>query len=505
MSGQLNEQKSSRIPAPSKHAALNGKTSAGQEQAYEGGHSSSEDSPTSSQPRAMSSEAGEDGAPSHVMKHTSSGRPAKKGSGAADGNDAQHAIDVRSAFAGVPRLRPQWVHKYMTILVVGESGLGKTTFIQNMFAAYSQDATLPVNDASAPTAKDDFISSPEKLCTDITVKDEQNMIAFHYRVQDTPGYDNMEVNMDPILDYINDANHACLRREQDARRQGPLAKLPDPRVDVCVYFVAPHRLKPVDCKFIARLAKSVPVLPVLAKADSMTTKELDYFRKSVRETLSKVSKDEGRAVVHDFSNECLREAGVKAGVPPFAVISSNTNDLSVGRFWPVREYPWGSCEALSSAHSDLPALKKLLFEVAYVDLKDATEIRYYSFREQQLMHLDDPGLPLQRGTIVEQLHRAGLGRAPSRPVRRFLGTTFRFVVSGIVFYTAVALVSGGQRRVQSDLSRLQEAGGQAANEVKDQAVRAKDAVWNQESDEVKPKQEEASKPKRGPFGIFGRG
>lgn len=63
--------------------------------------------------------------------------------------------------------------------------------------------------------------------------------------------------------------------------------------------------------------------------------------------------------------------------------------------------------------------------------------------------------PLQRGTIVEQLHRAGLGRAPSRPVRRFLGTTFRFVVSGIVFYTAVALVSGGQRRVQSDLSRLQ--------------------------------------------------
>lgn len=35
----------------------------------------------------------------------------------------------------------------------------------------------------------------------------------------------------------------------------------------------------------------------------------------------------------------------------------------VCRFWPVREYPWGSCEALSSRHSDLAALKKLLFEV----------------------------------------------------------------------------------------------------------------------------------------------
>lgn len=29
----------------------------------------------------------------------------------------------------------------------------------------------------------------------------------------------------------------------------------------------------------------------------------------------------------------------------------------------MREYPWGSCEALSSRHSDLAALKKLLFEV----------------------------------------------------------------------------------------------------------------------------------------------
>ena len=44
-----------------------------------------------------------------------------------------------------------------------------------------------------------------------------------------------------------------------------------------------------------------------------------------------VGKDEGKAVVHEFSNESMREAGVQAGVPPFAVISSNTNDLSVGR------------------------------------------------------------------------------------------------------------------------------------------------------------------------------
>ena len=62
--------------------------------------------------------------------------------------------------------------------------------------------------------------------------------------------------------------------------------------------------------------------------------------------------------------------------------------------------------------------------------------------------------PLTRGTIVEQLHRAGLGRTPGRPVRKFFGTTFKFLVSGVVFYTAVAFASGGRKRVESDLSRL---------------------------------------------------
>lgn len=77
---------------------------------------------------------------------------------------------------------------------------------------------------------------------------------------------------------------------------------------------------------------------------------------------------------------------------PNAVSWKFIEHVHVERFWPVREYPWGACEALSSAHSDLPALKKLLFEVAYIDLKDATEQRYYVFREQQLMNLDDPTL-----------------------------------------------------------------------------------------------------------------
>lgn len=62
------------------------------------------------------------------------------------------------------------------------------------------------------------------------------------------------------------------------------------------------------------------------------------------------------------------------------------------RFWPVRQYPWGTCEAHSSEHSDVAALKKLLFEVSYEELKTATEERYYNFRERELLNPDKDDL-----------------------------------------------------------------------------------------------------------------
>ncbi len=75
-----------------------------------------------------------------------------------------------------------------------------------------------------------------------------------------------------------------------------------------------------------------------------------------------------------------------------AHVHSKTPLCCAGRFWPVRKYPWGTCEALSSVHSDVGALKRLLFEEGYEELKAATEERYYHYRSQQLLNLDDPTL-----------------------------------------------------------------------------------------------------------------
>lgn len=42
-------------------------------------------------------------------------------------------------------------------------------------------------------------------------------------------------------------------------------KAPDPRVDVALYFVNPHRIKDMDVSFMAHLSEAVPVIPILAK------------------------------------------------------------------------------------------------------------------------------------------------------------------------------------------------------------------------------------------------
>ena len=52
----------------------------------------------------------------------------------------------------------------------------------------------------------------------------------------------------------------------------------DDRVDVCLYFIPPHRLKELDLLYMKRLSEVVAVIPVIAKADTMTEVELKEFK-----------------------------------------------------------------------------------------------------------------------------------------------------------------------------------------------------------------------------------
>lgn len=325
--------------------------------------------------------------PSHMSKVKGSKAVAKRDM--AEDAIAARERDISAAFAGLPRVKSHWTHNYLKILVVGEDGLGKTTFVRNLFAAYASDVDFPVADASAPGAFDLFQSHPERLCTELVVKDEDAMVWWHYLIQDTPGYGDFdgphdaETQRNAIMDYVNSTLQKHLDGELDPKRRLALHTIPDVRVDVCLYFLPPHRMRQTDARFMKELSTTggVPVLPIIAKADTMTAEELTLFRESVCQKMMHKASTGWR-----FSKEALEGAGAGKelyDIPPFAVVSAATVDRSVGRFWPVRRYPWGTCEPLLSAHSDLPVLRRLLFETGFWELKSQTERRYLAFRKDE--------------------------------------------------------------------------------------------------------------------------
>lgn len=48
----------------------------------------------------------------------------------------------------------------------------------------------------------------------------------------------------------------------------PLSALEDTRCDVCLYFIAPHSLRPLDAAMMASIGRLVPVVPIIAKVQS---------------------------------------------------------------------------------------------------------------------------------------------------------------------------------------------------------------------------------------------
>jgi len=83
-------------------------------------------------------------------------------------------------------------------------------------------------------------------------------------LQDTPGTHIPGVDA-AILKHILKQSRDYMSQEENPRRVVPLSNLPDPRVDVALVFLSPHYLKPGDVELMTKLAKFVPVVPIIAK------------------------------------------------------------------------------------------------------------------------------------------------------------------------------------------------------------------------------------------------
>jgi septin 7 len=102
-------------------------------------------------------------------------------------------------------------------------------------------------------------------------------------VVDTPGFGdfiNNDESWDPIVKNIEQRFDAYLDAENKINRMN----IVDNRIHAVVYFIQPtgHSLKPIDIEVMKKLHTKVNLIPVIAKADTVTDDEIDNYKKRVR-------------------------------------------------------------------------------------------------------------------------------------------------------------------------------------------------------------------------------
>jgi len=143
-------------------------------------------------------------------------------------------------------------------------------------------------------------------------------------------------------------------------------------VHLCLFFIAPHRMKKDDVHLMKMLHHQVPLVVVIAKSDTMTTKETKKYKEQVRVQLEeegvRTFKFDAKLIekVERSHAEVPPPSGAPAAEEPYKF--QPLYGGSHGQWpWAVmgadgarREYLWGTAETNHPHHSELPALRDLI-------------------------------------------------------------------------------------------------------------------------------------------------
>ncbi|CAH8665589.1 unnamed protein product [Dicrocoelium dendriticum] len=274
------------------------------------------------------------------------------------------------------------------LMVVGESGLGKSTFINSLFLSEVYNSDYP-----GPSYR---VKSTPSIQTQTFLLKEQGVF-LKLRLVDTPGFGDAVDNTDcwqPIIDYIDAQFDEYIRGESRVSRSSN--SLTDQRIHALIYFIAPtgHSLKQLDIEFLTRIQDKVNVIPVIAKADTLTVDELHGFKRTILNELNahkiRVFEFPDPPDCNDRGNEeePLKIKRLRDRIP-FAVVGANT--LVVGESGAhirARSYPWGVVEVENMDHNDFAALRYLLLTAFLQDLRDVTHyVHYENYRSTKLCNI----------------------------------------------------------------------------------------------------------------------
>ncbi|KAI8612621.1 Septin-domain-containing protein [Chytriomyces sp. MP71] len=252
------------------------------------------------------------------------------------------------------------------LMVVGDSGLGKTTFINTLF-----NAPLTENRSAKHLS-----SSKTVGITPTTFELFEENVTLHLTVVDTPGFGdglNRDADFLPISDYIDTQYEKYLKAERSDEKRGNIL---DTRIHALLYFMPPgcNGLRDIDVEFLSRFCTKANIVPLIGKADGLSPEELQFTRKAILKDLNRY---DIRIYPTHHADDRDHLSKFEKYIP-FGVVASDDYIEKGGKKVRARKYRWGVVEVENEAHCDFVHLREMLIRTNMQDLIDTTHSVHYS-------------------------------------------------------------------------------------------------------------------------------
>lgn len=257
------------------------------------------------------------------------------------------------------------------IMCIGETGLGKSTLMDTLFNTSFESAPSPH-------------TLPNVKLKSHTYELQESNVRLKLTICDTVGYGD-QINKDDsfkaVVDYIDAQFEAYLQEELKIKRS--LSNCHDSRIHACLYFICPtgHGLKSLDLVCMKKLDTKVNIIPIIAKADTVSKTELQRFKAKINQELQS-----NGVQIYQFptDDETVSEinSSMNAHVP-FAVVGS-TDFVRIGnKMVRARQYPWGTVQVENETHCDFVKLREMLVRTNMEDMREKTHTRHYELYRQK--------------------------------------------------------------------------------------------------------------------------
>lgn len=277
-----------------------------------------------------------------------------------------------------------------SIMIVGESGSGRSTLINSLCGGNSIVPT------SLTATQDPYTRKLTLRHENVELEDNEGH-KISLNIIDTPNFANgldCDDDFRVVVDFIRHQYDEVLLEESRVKRN---PRFKDGRIHVLMYMInaTGHGLSEIDVKFLKHISGLVNVIPIIAKADALTPEEMKLNKELILEDLNNYGINYYKFNEYEYEQDYIDDEIVAYNkylnlLIPFAVIGANTyretND----------EEDLLKLRVLNPAHSkpinielpefnDFTILKNVLLITHLNEFKDLThDVIYENYRTEAL-------------------------------------------------------------------------------------------------------------------------